>query len=39
LKYDLAGRVFKDMPAPCNLLVLPNKYLSATHQRISEDAG
>ena len=35
-KYDLAGRVFKGMPAPRNLLVPPYKYLSATRVQIGE---
>jgi ubiquinol-cytochrome c reductase iron-sulfur subunit len=36
-KYDLAGRVFKDMPAPRNLLVPPNTYLSPTRLQIGEE--
>ncbi len=36
-KYDLAGRVFKGMPAPLNLVVPPNKYLSATRVQIGDD--
>ncbi len=35
-KYDLAGRVFKGMPAPRNLLVPPYKYLSAARVQIGE---
>ena len=29
-KFDLAGRVFKDVPAPTNLVVPPHKYLTDT---------
>lgn len=29
-KFDLAGRVFKGMPAPTNLVIPPHKYLSDT---------
>lgn len=29
-KFDLAGRVYKGMPAPTNLVVPPHKYLSDT---------
>jgi len=35
--YDLAGRVFKNVPAPKNLLIPPYEYLSDTHVRIGED--
>ncbi|MBP5789276.1 MAG: ubiquinol-cytochrome c reductase iron-sulfur subunit, partial [Neisseriaceae bacterium] len=27
-KFDLAGRVFKGMPAPTNLVIPPHKYLT-----------
>jgi len=29
-KFDLAGRVFKGVPAPTNLVIPPHKYLSDT---------
>ncbi|MCX7945599.1 MAG: ubiquinol-cytochrome c reductase iron-sulfur subunit [Hydrogenophilus sp.] len=35
--FDLAGRVFKNMPAPANLPVPPHKYLSETKILIGED--
>jgi ubiquinol-cytochrome c reductase iron-sulfur subunit len=35
--FDLAGRVFKSMPAPTNLPVPPHKYLSDTRVLIGED--
>lgn len=35
--FDLAGRVFKNKPAPDNLPVPPHKYLSATRLLIGED--
>ena len=38
-RYDLAGRVFKAMPAPLNLIVPPYKYLSDTVIRIGDDSG
>jgi ubiquinol-cytochrome c reductase iron-sulfur subunit len=38
-KFDLAGRVFKDVPAPTNLRVPPYKFLSDTRLRIGEDQG
>ncbi|HEX2237021.1 MAG TPA: ubiquinol-cytochrome c reductase iron-sulfur subunit [Gammaproteobacteria bacterium] len=38
-RYDLAGRVFKDMPAPLNLEVPPNKYLSDTRILVGVDQG
>lgn len=37
-KFDLAGRVFKGVPAPTNLVVPPHKYLSDTRVIIGEDA-
>jgi ubiquinol-cytochrome c reductase iron-sulfur subunit len=37
-KFDLAGRVFKSVPAPTNLVVPPHKYLSDTRIVIGEDA-
>ena len=35
--FDLAGRVFKNKPAPDNLPVPPHMYLSETRLRIGED--
>jgi ubiquinol-cytochrome c reductase iron-sulfur subunit len=35
--FDLAGRVFKNKPAPDNLRVPPHTYLTATKLRIGED--
>ena len=37
--FDLAGRVFKNKPAPDNLEVPPHKYLSDTRILIGEDKG
>ncbi len=37
-KFDLAGRVFKGVPAPTNLVIPPHKYLSETRVIIGEDA-
>lgn len=36
-KFDLAARVFKDVPAPLNLEIPPHKYLSDTVVLIGED--
>ncbi len=36
-KFDLAGRVFKGVPAPVNLVVPSHRYLSETVIRIGED--
>ena len=36
-KFDLAGRVFKGMPAPTNLVIPPHKYLTDTRVLIGED--
>ena len=36
-KFDLAGRVFKGVPAPKNLEIPPHKYLSDTRVLIGED--
>jgi len=36
-QFDLAGRVFKGMPAPTNLDVPPHKYISETMILIGED--
>jgi ubiquinol-cytochrome c reductase iron-sulfur subunit len=38
-KFDLAGRVFKDVPAPTNLNVPPYKFLSDTRLLIGDDKG
>ena len=38
-KFDLAGRVLKDVPAPTNLRVPPYKFLSDTRLLIGEDKG
>lgn len=37
-QFDLAGRVFKSMPAPSNLVVPPHTYLSETRLLIGEDS-
>ena len=36
-KYDLAGRVYKSMPAPLNLVVPPHRYATDTLVVIGED--
>lgn len=36
--FDLAGRVFKNKPAPTNLEIPPHHYVSDTHVLIGEDA-
>ena len=36
-KFDLAGRVFKGVPAPTNLVVPPHRYASDTRIVIGED--
>ncbi len=38
-KFDLAGRVFKGVPAPTNLVIPPHMYLSDTQVVIGEDGG
>ena len=38
-KYDLAGRVFKDVPAPYNLPVPPYRFVGDTTIRIGENPG
>lgn len=38
-KFDLAGRVYKGVPAPANLVVPPHQYLSDTVVIIGEDGG
>ena len=37
-RFDLAGRVYKGVPAPTNLEVPPHKYLSDTRLLIGEDS-
>jgi ubiquinol-cytochrome c reductase iron-sulfur subunit len=36
-KFDLAGRVFKNMPAPTNLIIPPHRYLADTRVLIGDD--
>ncbi len=36
-RFDLAGRVFKSVPAPTNMLVPPHRYVSDTQIIIGED--
>ena len=36
-KFDLAGRVYKGVPAPTNLVIPPHSYLSETELLIGED--
>ena len=38
-RFDLAGRVFKGVPAPLNLVVPPYRYLSATEVLIGDEGG
>ena len=38
-KFDLAGRVYKGVPAPTNLAIPPHRYLSETELVIGEDGG
>lgn len=38
-KYDLAGRVYKNVPAPLNMVVPPYKYLSDTVVLVGDDKG
>ncbi len=38
-RFDLAGRVFKNVPAPKNLVVPPHKYLSETRIIVGVDEG
>jgi ubiquinol-cytochrome c reductase iron-sulfur subunit len=38
-KFDLAGRVFKGVPAPTNLVIPPHTYLTDTLILIGEDGG
>jgi ubiquinol-cytochrome c reductase iron-sulfur subunit len=37
-KYDMAGRVYKGVPAPLNMAIPPYKYLSETIIRIGDDS-
>lgn len=37
-KYDLAGRVYKDVPAPLNLKIMRHMYVSDTEILIGQDA-
>ncbi len=37
--FDLAGRVFRNKPAPSNLEIPPHRYLGATRLRIGEDTA
>ena len=38
-RFDLAGRVYKGVPAPLNLEIPPHKYISETLILIGEDRG
>jgi ubiquinol-cytochrome c reductase iron-sulfur subunit len=38
-RFDLAGRVFKGVPAPLNLVVPPYRYLSDTELLIGDEGG
>ncbi|MEO5701109.1 MAG: ubiquinol-cytochrome c reductase iron-sulfur subunit [Casimicrobiaceae bacterium] len=38
-KFDLAGRVYKGVPAPTNLVVPPHKYVGDTRIIIGEDSA
>ena len=38
-KFDLAGRVFRGVPAPLNLVIPPHRYLSATRLLVGEEQG
>jgi len=38
-RFDLAGRVFKGVPAPRNLVVPPHTYLNDTKVLIGDDSG
>jgi ubiquinol-cytochrome c reductase iron-sulfur subunit len=38
-KFDMAGRVFKNVPAPLNLVVPPHHYVSETNILIGLDEG
>ena len=36
-KFDFAGRVYRNVPAPTNLVIPPHRYLGATTVRIGQD--
>lgn len=36
-RFDLAGRVYRNVPAPTNLVIPPHRYLGATTVKIGED--
>ena len=36
-RFDFAGRVYRNVPAPTNLMIPPHRYLGATAVRIGED--
>ncbi len=36
-RFDLAGRVFKGVPAPCNLVIPPHKYINEKILKVGED--
>lgn len=38
-KFDLAGRVYKNVPAPSNLVIPPHQYVTDTRLLIGEDIG
>lgn len=38
-KFDLAGRVYRNVPAPTNLVVPPHHYVGETKVRIGENQG
>jgi len=38
-KFDLAGRVYKGVPAPLNLEIPPHRYVSETLVNIGDDGG
>lgn len=38
-RFDLAGRVFKGVPAPLNLVVPPYRYLSETEILVGDEGG
>jgi len=37
--FDLAGRVFKGVPAPSNLVIPPHRFLSDTLILVGDDGG
>ena len=38
-RFDLAARVYRNVPAPTNLVVPPHRYLGETAVRIGQDPG